>query len=391
MRRVRPILSSVFALAALFACSGEVRAFHEGGVLACANCHTMHNSQNGQAVDPGHPGGDTHLLRYGNSSDTCLRCHAAFGQFAGGFGYGPGGDFYWLTRSYTWIGNDGTPGSSPGHSHGHNVIAPAYGLIQDPVLPVAPGGDFPSQHLGCTSCHDPHGNTNYMMLYGAGGASYYNGQRASFTDPAPLAVGNGPLTTWSLPCLSCHNIHGAQSKANIHDHAAETDARHPVYKSGVSEWCANCHGFFHDEGLADFEHPTREEFESDLAGVYNAYLSSDDQLGGDAAHSYWGLVPFEAVNVDLATVNPQNRTQGPTAPDRVMCLSCHRAHASPFPRGGRWDFTATFIADSHPRITDTGASTNDVANRYYRYAFVTTQGSLCRKCHPWDMGGDRLQ
>jgi hypothetical protein len=68
-----------------------------------------------------------------------------------------------------------------------------------------------------------------------------------------------------------------------------------------------------------------------------------------------------------------------------MCLSCHRAHASPFADAGRWDFTATFVAtDSHPRAGDGGASALDIANRYYGYSFVSGQRSLCNKCHAKD-------
>ncbi len=59
-------------------------------------------------------------------------------------GYGPGGDFYWLTKTYTWSGHGGTEESS-GDNHGHNVVSPAYGLTEDMTLTNAPGGDFDAQ------------------------------------------------------------------------------------------------------------------------------------------------------------------------------------------------------------------------------------------------------
>ena len=71
----------------------------------------MHNSQNGEQVADT-ADGYNYLLIDANSSDTCLSCHAAYGQFYGGPGYGPGGDFYWLTKTYTWTAHGGTETST---------------------------------------------------------------------------------------------------------------------------------------------------------------------------------------------------------------------------------------------------------------------------------------
>ena len=154
----------------------------------------------------------------------------------------------------------------------------------------------------------------------------------------------------------------------------------------MSDWCANCHTDFHSDNTTDFVHPTGENLGSTIAAVYNAYVSSDDVSGGSALTSYWALVPFEDVDVDLATVDTENYTAGPTSSDQVMCLSCHRSHASAFPDIGRWDFSETFIADSHPNLTDTDADPVDVDNSYYEYTFVQNQRSLCNKCHVKDAG-----
>ena len=154
----------------------------------------------------------------------------------------------------------------------------------------------------------------------------------------------------------------------------------------MSEWCANCHTNFHSDNTTNFVHPTGQGLGGTIAAAYNAYVSSDDLTGGLAATAYMGLVPFEAVNVDLATVVSTNYTQGPTGVDQVMCVTCHRAHASAFPDMARWDMTETFLADSHPQLTDTGATADDIANMYYDYTFVQNQRSLCNKCHMKDFG-----
>lgn len=361
MKALRLLITTLGMLALA---SGSAYAFHDGGVAYCQGCHTMHNSQNNALVDPNHPQGNAYLLNYGNASDTCLRCHAAYGQFATGSGFGPGGDFYWVTKTWTWT----TPrsGSSLAQTHGHNVISPAYGIVRDPTLSYAPGGDFLSQYLGCTSCHDPHGNQNFRLLYGDDFGPVYNGGRYDFDNPAPVAEGNGRRT--------------------INEDGWETNAHHTIYKSGMSEWCANCHTALHDPNTTNFVHPTSDDLGSTVAATYNAYISSDQLVGGDPATSYWGLVPFEAVNVDFATADPANYTQGPTPQDQVMCLSCHRSHASPFSDIGRWQFNATHIADSRPLAGDPGATAEDIARKYYQYTFVHNQRSLCNKCHAKDAG-----
>lgn len=354
----------VTALSGVVLSAGAAFAFHDGGVAECNGCHTMHNSQDGALITDA--GGHDYLLKAANATDACLNCHAAYGQFLDGTGYGPGGDFYWITKTYNWTAHSHSY-SSTGQSHGHNVISVAKGTVADGVLGTAPGGDFDSDYLGCTSCHDPHGNQNFRLLYGDDFGPLYPGiGRYNFTSPAPLAAGNGRNT--------------------VKDGTGEeTDSQHTIYKSGMSDWCANCHENFHSDNTTDLVHP-EGELGTTVATAYNAYVSSDDLTGGSSVDSYWGLVPFQAVNVDLGTADPGNYTTGPTSTDEVMCLTCHRAHASAFPDAGRWDFGTTFLIESHPQLTDGGATQADIDNMYYDYTFVTNQRSLCNKCHTKDYG-----
>ena len=352
------------ALAGLLLAATSAFAFHDGGVAECSGCHTMHNSQDGALVTDA--GGHAYLLKAANSTDTCLNCHANYGQFRNGTGYGPGGDFYWVTKTFSWSAHGSTV-ESTGDSHGHNVISPTHGIAADQTLTAAPGGTYDSDWLTCTSCHDPHGNQNFRLLYGTAMGPIYVGGRYNFTADSPEALGNSRTT-----------YVGANN-------GNETNAKHTVYKSGMGDWCSNCHTNFHSDNTTNFTHPIDEQLDG-LAGNYNAYVSSDDLTGGSQATAYWGLVPFEAVNVDLETVDPTNYTMGPAANDRVTCVSCHRAHASAFDDAARWDMAQTFIADSHPQLTDIGATADDVANKYYQYTFVQNQRSLCNKCHVKDLG-----
>jgi hypothetical protein len=347
--------------------AGSALAFHDGGVAECAGCHTIHNLQDGVPVDAANPAGNAYLLKAGSSTDTCLGCHNGYGQMSGGDGYGPGGDFYWVTKTYTWTAH-GHVSSSEGDSHGHNVISPTYGILEDATLGTAPGGNFDSSYLGCSSCHDPHGNQNFRLLYddanpGVYGPIYVAGGRYNFSEAAPLAIGNSFYTT---------NPGGAESNSS-----------HTIYKSGMADWCANCHGDIHSAETTNIVHETGTGLGAGYAGAYNAYVSSDDLTGGAQATAYWGLVPFEDVDAD--TTGGYNMLRGPDAADQVTCITCHRAHASPFGDIARWDMSETFIEDSHPLATDGGVGVNDRTNMYYNYTFVLNQRSLCNKCHGKDV------
>jgi hypothetical protein len=334
------------------------------------------------------------LLKNTDPSSICLNCHAGTGSpnsyhvaSPDGSALTPGGDFYWLTRTFTWAG-----GSSPGYRHGHNVIALDFGFVRDPIRSRAPGGSYWSSDLSCTSCHDPHGQVNRgttgAPVFGSGsyggspapgtifgnyrllGDSGYDGgehaQGFSFINDAPIARQN--------PALKY----------------AETDTSHVDYGSDMSEWCANCHGdmLLNDHNTAGgFEHPAgnNAHLESQMVNTYNAYVKTGD-LSGTAATAYLQFVPFERGVNDPNSLDPTS-TEGPDRNANLMCLTCHRAHASAFGAIGRWDFyTGTdLLLDSHPAPTDAGVSANDLLFSYYGRdifaEFGAGQRVFCEKCH----------
>ena len=62
-----------------------------------------------------------------------------------------------------------------------------------------------------------------------------------------------------------------------------------------------------------------------------------------------------STSTSTTSIRPTTR-HGPDGNDQVMCLTCHRAHASPFSDARAGTSAQTFIADSHPQSTDGGAS-----------------------------------
>lgn len=386
--RLIVMLTAGFIIGALFAfaLSGVIYAFHEGGADFCDGCHVADEYQNSQPQGAYERGGP-YRIKGLDSSSTCLRCHAERDKFYNvlsndGSGYSPGGDFYWLKRTFSWS-KDGKMYQSSGDNHGHNIVAVEYGLNGDRKLSSAPGGSYSAAALGCTSCHDPHGMTanendtgeisdfdssgknpaveitlsNFRLLRGVG---YSGGTRigeTTFRYPAPIAVADS-------------------------DNWAETDSNHTAYGSGMSEWCSNCHTEFSN---GDNRHPAGNGaiLGSTIVSNYNSYVKTGD-LTGTQDTAYLALVPFELGTTDSMLLDPSS-TSGPDAGQgNVMCLTCHRVHASAFQDIGRWDFGATFIADSHPQPGDGAAFGNSYYGRDMDGEFGTRQRQLCNKCHLLD-------
>jgi hypothetical protein len=75
----------------------------------------------------------------------------------------------------------------------------------------------------------------------------------------------------------------------------------------------------------------------------------------------------------------------------VICLSCHRAHASGFPEMLRWNMSTTFIVQNgaYPSGTVGTAPKTSAAYQAAYYdrpptVFANYQRVLCNKCHAKD-------
>jgi len=343
MRRF--LLTCICAMALISLPLSSALALHDAGVAHCNACHTMHNSENGALIDGDAPNGNPYLLKDATGSDVCLSCHATSrGAVWTGLpmtpSTRPGGDFSFLTEDNLNDGHNGHLTPIAGSYGGHNVVAPSKGSIADPVLTHAPGGTYPSSALGCTSCHDPHGNEHFRMLYGAGPVEAGG---ATFTNAAPVAISQSYNTN-------------------------ESNVAHTGYNSGMSAWCANCHGDFHDNG-AMLVHASGVAMGASIAQTYGLYNGTMDQSGGNPATAYLALVPFE----DPA--NTTTSTAGPTASSQVSCITCHRAHASTGPNIGRWDFNITTWSEEGVE-----SASYAIVNPYVS----PNQRSLCNKCHNKD-------
>ncbi len=428
----------------------------------CHSMHnSLEGSANVTGMAQYHSG--PYLLKAQDQSGSCLNCHEAADSKGsgyhistkGGFGIGttaapvegkPGGDFAWLKMTTTGAVR-GAPFTSEGDRHGHNIIAIDFGYTQDKLQATAPGGTYPASALACSSCHDPHGRyrrladgtqvapgtgqnnagLNLLPIFGSG--SYGNGNATQGGPAYPTAgisaagvyrilggIGYQPKSlsgsfgfAFAAPDAVAPSNYdkGYSPTTNTGGETSNTDPTKQVivaYGKGMSEWCANCHTAMlensYTSGMKGLVHPAGNNamLTAPIAANYNAYVSSG--VFTNTGASYSNLAPFENGTNDYTALGAF--VTSPSAADttkNVMCLSCHRAHASAFDSMTRYYLGNEFmtIADaSGNAIYDPSTTENKINNGYsaiqqqaaYYGRPATVFGpyarNYCNKCHAKD-------
>lgn len=314
----------------------------------CANCHTMHNSQGGDSdVTVGNIGVQGALL-----INSCYGCHT--GSNAGSTNSNPKlPKVLHLTPSDPPSAPYVTTGTESGHDtlaggdfgwvedndlNGHNVNIP--GLNQATRNP--PGNfnnaktfdaDNPLRCAGTYGCHGLEaaaGEINAMyqthhalpQTQPMDGSTLIKSYRwldgiAGYEDP------DYELTVSS----SDHNQYKGINRTG------DTDDNY-----SISHLCARCHENFHfgtgNLGVWDgttwstdpwIRHPV--DYNMGLAGEFATY--------GGTSNAYNVITPVGSVVVTsvLSTVTGSDDTI-------IVCVSCHRAHGSPYAYGLRWDYNS---------------------------------------------------
>jgi cytochrome c553 len=323
----------------------------------------------------------------------------------------PGGDFGWLKKSYlfTVLGSVNT---DSGQTHGHNIVAVNFNYVTDPDNTVAPGGsNFPSPQLACTSCHDMHGKGRWLTTGAYAKATqpiYTSGSYGAIPSTSPSNMATGVyrmlragdtvinVTFPALPPVAVTN-----SSYNRSEFFTQTRT---AYGSGMSPFCGTCHPDMHSSAGIQ-RHPQDVAMSGPIQGNYNSYVKSGDMTGSPTT-SYLSLVPYEegltysAANITTMkghALIDDSYLNGPSGAAQIMCLSCHRAHATGFPNMMRWNNEGAFIVynglypgtDSTPTAPEfaRGRTSTETAASYYNRnvtKFAVYQRSLCNKCHAQD-------
>jgi hypothetical protein len=419
--RTRPVLVAVFAALIIHILTGSAAAFHSGGVAECVGCHNLHDARS-----------DSGLLHGTDASSTCLICHGQSG--AGSYliatpdadmpaGIPPGnmtpaGDFGWLKKTYFYTSESGANAVDHGDHHGHNIVAQDFGYTADSDLTTAPGGDMDAKLLACTSCHDQHGKLRRLSADGTfattgapivGSGSYNNSPDPSAGHAVGIyrllrGTGSGAGSGGKTFIQIFHAV--VPSDYNRSEFTTPTRVSYGV---GISLWCLTCHPdqqWISGPNAPKHNHIVDSRLDNTAISTYAHYMGSGN-LKGTKSQSFDSLVPFALANgqaVDYTrlktlAVSDGSQMGGPDANDRIMCISCHRAHATGWNHMMRWNYDAQLIAvdgvwpgtdspsgiASQERYTqgrtvaETARSYNDTRMHYASY-----QKALCNKCHATD-------
>lgn len=307
---------------------------------ACSGCHTMHNSQNGEPMaqewDPllremrTDAGANPALTRYGG----CVACHtnnvSAATIGANGapvvFNTQQEPDFMLAGGNFHWVAQPGSDGEIDNARKGHNVVT----LTSPDGLSQPPGGSLPGQ-LHCAGRNGCHGNPAADDEFTAIRGSHHSDDTA--------IDGGAPARSYRFLGVAGDPFRGVIGREDSDWERTATSSDHNEYRGApqaadsISALCGRCHGDLHNPiefgpDSPHFLHPT--DVLIPAAGEYAAYTS------------YNPTVPVARQN-PLSVANPASVVPGS---DVVMCLSCHRAHGSPYWKLLRWDYRKNYSPPS---------------------------------------------
>lgn len=320
----------------------------------CSSCHTIHNSEEGAAVaytldNAGQQVFSTQPLAKLLRTD-CLGCHSHSGAetiISTGETVTPvvfnlieptyppdgsttstlaGGNFHWLIKS--------------GDAYGHNVygIAAADSRFSSSQ---APGGEeqpgecvtchatLATAESGCEGCHVPHHHAAKKDIVVDREKGWYRFlgsvmQHDDQVGPPPEGVIGIEAPDWEQnPLIDRHNSY----QGSPGPYASYLDS------GSISQKCIGCHGQFHSDTVANstwIRHPVEVAIPD--AGEFTGFAI------------YNPLVPVARQNISSTDANFSAIDRGT---DLVSCISCHRAHGSPYPAMLRWAYRDWPGIDQH--------------------------------------------
>lgn len=358
----RALLITVLAIAFLVAFTGTAFANFgpHGGYSqdtdACAGCHRAHTSFSSVTWED-QAGNDHSALLISSASNMEEFCYACHGDAAPGastnvasgvFDSGPSGAdgvlaggaiFYETNSSFNATLNGGgfeqtgmVASTSMHNMSSGGAIDPLWGAGNSPT----------SVTMSCTSCHDPHGSSNYRLLKETVNGNVVGGYDAG-GNPQPFVVSseeNYPVGGWLK-----HEAGAVQMTAYKPNY---TSAEYkflqpdPSYSAGknrsMTTWCAACHEAYVVKGNVNTGSAPYDY------GAGEAAANNGALLGARARHRHpvdislaAGVGPTRALAQEVIVSDILPLDDGPDAgdvrgewdtDDYIGCLTCHRAHGT---------------------------------------------------------------
>jgi hypothetical protein len=337
----------------------------------CANCHTMHASQSPWDArwSPGVEGNpQSFLLAVGHSS-SCVGCHSgADGTLIDGTTGAP-----IVNNGTTPIGGHNNEGLAAGNFFYCNF--PAESTQGHNVLDVGAGGDnnfinkTPPGFMELTGAQAPSGFLPNLGAWGPAAADWNDVSTKQVTcagkygchghrgiDDVEGAMrgahhGTGDIdgTTLATSYRFLAGVTGLEDDDWEQDAATSTD--HNGYQGAsqygvtntISYLCGTCHGDFH--GHSNLGGEGQIGTGSPAASPWLRHPADIDFP--TPTESWWftrGLSTYDK-ETPVAFAPPSTTETTVTDSAIVICLSCHRAHASPNADLLRWDYGTMNAAD----------------------------------------------
>lgn len=310
----------------------------------------------------------------------------------------PAGDFYWSNL-------DPKKGHNPAYTRGSGIPT-SQAMMADPVLgSIPPGGTIAEPEWSCHSCHGSHSrfdaeNGAWRQLKRKINNKNITGDVSLFgvestTGNVPQDPAFEPLKSNSRGDFQGNTYVSSRKDGNPLEGAdlfqPESDTNKNVYRGGFSSFCSACHGNFHggnnETGTYDngrsrvggawVKHPSNMRLGESSKygeGAYTAAITNMQGTNPNPAGYDWKY-PLVKADYDFTvkSVEVSAQSRSVSGDDRIMCLTCHKAHATPFRNMTRWEVKAhSFIANGE--IDFTGEASNGDNPAYG-----------CGKCH--QMGG----
>jgi hypothetical protein len=324
--------STLYALCFLFLCSlffaGAVDAKMKG---KCKDCHSMHASTPFPVLTKGGcvgchgqvPDGTENIITIGKVRIPQILHHMEDGDLASG-------NFYYVADGY-----------NPDYFKGHNVLGISHlesiptmnmppGFIGDVVIPGGKGPVYwpPEQQLTCSGTWGCHGNRTVEDPY----LSLYKSHHTHTGEIDGSTVGKSYRFLYGITGVEHPNW---EYLATTDDHNGyKGDFNHNTMDT-ISYLCGECHGKFHPSSNLGGSQDVGSNFTIWLR--HPSDISFSNVHGGFGNSEYLGYTTY-SLESPVAYFNPTGKEKVVNADSIVMCLSCHRAHASNYADALRWDY-----------------------------------------------------
>lgn len=273
--------------------------------------------------------------------------------------------------------------------------------------PVWGGGSSAATggNLTCTSCHDPHGSSNYRLLKDQIGTHIVGGYNGDTPQPYVFSSelnypgqgwlkhnpGASQMTTY-LPNYTTPEYQFALASA---DYAGDGTGA----PRSISTWCSACHEQYDDRASA-YDYGAYEAAGAGRDASGNLLGGAGTSVGSRVRHRHPVNIPISSVRTTFgwgadavtSTVLPLEKRIGAPASERgtwttsdyLGCLTCHTAHGSSAVMTG-WAVASLNTSPSatvtwYPERVQT--TVNSGVNPNFSSALLRADNrGVCERCH----------